>query len=81
MIVLKNVNKTYSTKEKGKVRALLDINISFPEKGLCLTMKKMMHSLLFMVSTISISYCLRSTSLYLQSANLHLRRELILDLL
>lgn len=40
MIVLKNVNKTYSTKEKGKVRALLDINISFPEKGLCLILGK-----------------------------------------
>lgn len=36
MIVLKNINKLYNTKENRKVLALKNINISFPSKGLCL---------------------------------------------
>lgn len=38
MLQLKHLSKTYFTKNKSGVRALDDVNLSFPDKGLCLVM-------------------------------------------
>lgn len=35
MIKLQNLRKTYSTKSEGDVYALRDVNLTFPDKGLC----------------------------------------------
>ena len=40
MIELKNISKTYSSRNKGKVRALDGVNLTFPEKGLCIIVGK-----------------------------------------
>lgn len=40
MIQLKNLSKTYATKNKGSVRALDGVNLTFPDKGLCLVVGK-----------------------------------------
>lgn len=38
MIKLQNVCKTYSTKSKGNVYALQDVNLTFPSTGLCIVL-------------------------------------------
>lgn len=40
MIQLRNLTKEYTTKNKNSVRALDDVNLTFPEKGLCLVLGK-----------------------------------------
>lgn len=40
MIRLKHITKIYSTKNKGGVTALKDVDLSFPDKGLCLILGK-----------------------------------------
>lgn len=40
MIRLKNITKVYSTRNKSSVKALQDVDLSFPDKGLCLVVGK-----------------------------------------
>ncbi len=40
MLTLSNVNKVYATRRKRKIYGLKDVNLSFPDKGLCLILGK-----------------------------------------